>query len=194
MNNKIKNLFLENLNEHIYLANELINDKKLHLNFEKLCTLALKTIKNKNKIILLGNGGSASDSQHIATELTVRFKKNRKAIAALAITTDTSALTAIGNDFSFDEIFSRQIEAIASKGDLVVPISTSGNSPNVLEAIKLCNRRKINIFSILGNNGGKAKKIAKNSIIIPHKSTARIQEFHIFIGHNLCDFLEKKLI
>jgi len=189
-NNKI---FLESLKEHLYLGQEILGSSKVLKGFNKLCKIASIVIKKGNKIIFIGNGGSASDSQHLATELTVRYKKNRAAIRAIALTTDTSALTAIGNDFSFEEIFSRQLEAVASKGDLVIVISTSGNSKNILNALKFCVKKKITTFSLLGNDGGKASKITKNKIIIPSTSTARIQEFHIFVGHNLCEYLEVNL-
>ena len=113
-----KKIFLNSLNDHLKLGNIILNNDSYLSSFEKLCKIALKTYKKGKKIIFLGNGGSAADSQHLATELTVRYKINRKAIRAIALTTDTSALTAIGNDFSFEEIFSRQLEAVASKGDL----------------------------------------------------------------------------
>ena len=188
-----KKIFLNSLNEHLKLGNIILNNDSYLSSFEKLCKIALKTYKKGKKIIFLGNGGSAADSQHLATELTVRYKINRKAIRAIALTTDTSALTAIGNDFSFEEIFSRQLEAVASKGDLVILISTSGNSKNILNAFKFCKKKKISNFSLLGNNGGKMSKLTKNKIIVPSYSTARIQEFHIFIGHNLCEYLELNL-
>ena len=188
-----KKIFLNSLNEHLKLGNIILNNDSYLSSFEKLCKIALKTYKKGKKIIFLGNGGSAADSQHLATELTVRYKINRKAIRAIALTTDTSALTAIGNDFSFEEIFSRQLEAVASKGDLVILISTSGNSKNILNAFKFCKKKKISNFSLLVNNGGKMSKLTKNKIIVPSYSTARIQEFHIFIGHNLCEYLELNL-
>ena len=159
--------------------------------FYKLVLQAKKTIRKKSKIIFLGNGGSAADAQHLATELVVRYKKNRKAIPAIAITTDTSALTAIANDFSFNQIFSRQLEAIASKGDTVIMLTTSGNSSNVLESIKILKKKKISFFIIAGNNGGKASKITKNILLIPSKETSVIQNIHMMYGHVLCEILEE---
>ena len=149
--------------------------------------------KKKKKIIFFGNGGSASDSQHLATELVVKFKKKKNPISALSLTTDTSILTAIGNDFDFEFIFTRQLQALYSKGDLVIPISTSGNSKNIINALKYCKKIKAQTFSFLGNNGGKAIHLSKNSLIIPSNDTARIQEFHILIGHILCEFLDEKI-
>ena len=122
--------------------------KKYLRNFDKLCFECLKTIQNNNKIIFYGNGGSASDAQHLAAELVVRYKKNRKAISAISLATDTSIITATGNDFDFKFIFSRQIEAVAKKGDLAIAITTSGNSQNLIEAAKTLNKMKIKVFAL----------------------------------------------
>lgn len=162
-------------------------------NFYQLCRDASEAIRNKKKIFFLGNGGSASDAQHLSTELTVRFKKNRKAIAALSLATDTSALTAIGNDFGFKKIFSRQLEALANRGDIVIAISTSGNSQNIIEALKFCKKQKIATYAFLGNNGGKAKKFATYSIIFPKASTSITQSMQITIGQIFCEYLEEKI-
>ena len=168
--------------------------EKLNINnlstFFKLCNQAQKTIQNKKKIIFFGNGGSASDAQHLATELTVRYKKNRKAISALSLATDTSALTAIGNDFGFKYIFSRQIEALGNKGDLCVAITTSGNSQNLIEAAKVSKKKGITFYVFSGNKGGKLKRYTKNLILIPSKTTSQIQVVEIFLGQILCDYLE----
>jgi len=158
--------------------------------FFKLCNKAKKAIKEKKKIIFFGNGGSASDAQHLATELTVRYKKNRKAISAISLATDTSALTAIGNDFGFDYIFSRQLEALGNKGDISIAITTSGNSQNLIEASKIAKKKGILFYVFSGNNGGKLKKYTKNLIIIPSKITSQIQVTEIFLGQILCDYLE----
>ena len=159
-------------------------------NFNELLNNGISTIKNGNKIIFFGNGGSAADAQHLATELTVRFKKNRKAMAAIALTTDTSALTAIGNDFNFKYIFSRQMEAIGQEGDLCIAITTSGNSQNLIEAIRIANKKKIKTFCFSGSTGGRIKKYIKNSIIVPSFTTAEIQVVQIFIGQIFCEILE----
>tara|TARA_B100000745_G_C20140859_1_gene391125 strand:+ start:170 stop:757 length:588 start_codon:yes stop_codon:yes gene_type:complete len=162
-------------------------------NFEKLCIKCLKAIKNKKKIIFFGNGGSASDSQHLATELVVRYKKNRKAIASVALSADNSAITAIGNDFNFKYIFSRQIEAIGNPGDIAIALTTSGNSQNLIEACKIANKKRIFTACFSGNNGGKLKKYTKCNVIIPSNITSIIQVTQLLIGQVLCDFLEQNV-
>jgi D-sedoheptulose 7-phosphate isomerase len=191
MANKIDLLFNEELAELKNTLNKknLINSKI----FKKLCQDCLKSIKKRNKIIFFGNGGSAADAQHLSTELTVRYKKNRKAIPAISLATDTSALTAIGNDFDFKYIFSRQIEAIANKGDLCLAITTSGNSQNIIEACKIAKKMGIRFFAFAGNNGGKLKKFTKNIVLIPSKTTSIIQVIEIFLGQILCNFLEDSI-
>lgn len=163
---------------------------KNYQKYIRLCDQCLKTINNKKKIIFFGNGGSAADAQHLATELTVRYKKNRRALSAISLSTDTSALTAIGNDFGFKYIFSRQIEAIATKGDICLAITTSGNSLNIIEAVKTCKKKRINFFALSGNNGGKLKKYTKKIVIIPSKITSQIQVCEIFLGQILCNYIE----
>lgn len=145
------------------------------------------------KIMLCGNGGSAADAQHIAAELVGRFKCNRSALPALALTTDTSALTAIGNDFGFDQIFARQVEALSLPGDLLVTISTSGNSANLVLAARAARAKGCYTLAFLGGDGGRLANEVDSSIVVPSKNTARIQEMHIFIGHVLCELLERQL-
>jgi len=161
--------------------------------FYELVKYIINAIKNDKKIIFFGNGSSAADAQHLATELTVRFIKDRPALPAIALTTDTSALTAIGNDFGFDNIFSRQIEALCVRGDVVVCISTSGNSENVIRGFKTANEIGAVTVALGGGNGGRMTDIAKHSIIVPSDITARIQEMHVLIGHMLCGAIEKEL-
>tara|TARA_X000000950_G_C13704418_1_gene573502 strand:+ start:34 stop:621 length:588 start_codon:yes stop_codon:yes gene_type:complete len=161
--------------------------------FHNLVNQGIKTLSNNGKIILFGNGGSASDAQHLATELTVRYKKNRKALAAISLATDTSTLTAIGNDFSFEEIFSRQIEAICTKKDLAIGITTSGNSKNIIKAVRQCYKQKIPVYILSGNNGGNIKKITKNIIPFPKTSTSHVQTMQIFIGQLFCEIMEERL-
>lgn len=158
--------------------------------FEKFLAAAIATVKNGGKILFFGNGGSAADAQHLATELAVRFIKDRAPIAGIALTTDTSALTAIGNDYGFDYLFSRQIEAIGRKGDLAVAISTSGNSPNVMNAIAACKKQGITVVGFTGKTGGKMAAECDILINVPSTTTARIQEMHILIGHMFCGALE----
>ena len=143
--------------------------------------------------MLMGNGGSAADAQHIAAELVGRFKKERKAMPALALTVDTSSLTALGNDYGFDTIFERQVEALANKNDTVIGISTSGNSENIIRAVNKANSIGAFTIGLLGNDGGKLKDAVNLPIIIPSNDTARIQEVHITIGHIICEIIEEDL-
>jgi D-sedoheptulose 7-phosphate isomerase len=184
--NQVNQLFLKRKLEIFNLFHKL----KFEKNFYILCKESIKAITKGKKIIFFGNGGSAADAQHLATELTVRFKKKRRALPAIALTTDTSALTAIGNDFGFKYIFSRQIEAIGNKGDICIAITTSGNSQNLIEAIKVANKKKLKTFCFSGNNGGKIKKYIKNSVIVPSFATADIQVVQIFIGQTFCEILD----
>ena len=191
MSKELKNFFLSQIEEH-----ELIIKKtKLSLqeNFLRVVEICFKAIKKKNKIIFFGNGGSAADAQHLSTELTVRFSKNRKPISALSLVTDTSSLSAIGNDFGFDFIFSRQIEAIRKKGDVAIGISTSGKSKNVINALKYSYDNGIKTVLFTGKTTKFAEKITNEIISIPAKNTSRIQEAHILIGQMLCNALEFKL-
>jgi D-sedoheptulose 7-phosphate isomerase len=191
---KIKSEIKE-LSKEIYETISLLNKFKMQKNYEfyKLCSTSISAIKKNKKILFFGNGGSASDAQHLATELTVRFEKNRKALPAISLVTDTSTLTAIGNDFHFKKIFSRQIEAIGQKGDVAIGITTSGNSPNIIEAYKQCKKSGLHFFALSGNGGGKLKKYTKNIILIPSKITSKIQTAEILIGQVFCKILEKKL-
>ena len=150
-------------------------------------------LESGGKLMLMGNGGSAADAQHIAAELVGRFKKERKAMPALALTVDTSSLTALGNDYGFDTIFERQVEALTNKNDAVIGISTSGNSENIIRAVNKANSMGAFTIGLLGNNGGKLKDAVNLPIIIPSNDTARIQEVHITIGHIICEIIEEDL-
>ena len=161
-------------------------------NFFKLVNICEKTIKNGNKIIFFGNGGSASDSQHLATELVVRYKNNRKAIPALALSSDNSIITATGNDFGFKYIFSRQMEAIGIQNDVAICLTTSGNSENTIQAFKMAKKKNIITACFSGNKGGKIKKYSDIPIIIPSKTTSTIQVIELMLGQILCDYLERK--
>lgn len=161
--------------------------------FVQLVAASVACLKNGGKILFFGNGGSAADAQHLATELVVRFRKNRPSLAAIALTTDTSALTAIGNDFGFEDIFSRQVEGLGRKGDVVIGISTSGNSPNVLKALKLAREMGLVTVGFGGGTGGKLPEVSDISLIVPSAVTARIQECHILLGHMLCGAIEAEM-
>jgi D-sedoheptulose 7-phosphate isomerase len=145
------------------------------------------------KLMLCGNGGSAADSQHLAAEFTGRFVEDRKPLAALALSTDSSALTCIGNDYSFDDVFSRQVAALGNPGDCLLAISTSGNSRNVIRAVETARRSQIHTIGLLGKDGGFLRALCDVAIVVPSPSTARIQEAHIFIGHTLCGLVEQTL-
>ncbi|MFP4097180.1 MAG: D-sedoheptulose 7-phosphate isomerase [Alphaproteobacteria bacterium] len=177
--------------EHNEVAQKTIHT--LHTHFEAMLNACAKTISNNGKIMFCGNGGSAADAQHLATELSVRFIKDRPAIAGLALTTDTSILTAAGNDYGFEHIFSRQIEALGQKRDTIIAISTSGNSPNIINAIKTAKKRGITTIGLSGRDGGKMRDICDHILIVPSHTTARIQEMHTLLGHMLCGALEQKL-
>ena len=157
---------------------------------EEIASLAIKTLKNNHKIFLFGNGGSAADAQHIAAELTGRFQTERKGLAAIALTTDTSAITSIANDYNFANIYARQIEALANENDLLIGISTSGNSENIVKAIEKGKEMKCQTVGFSGKNGGKLKALCDLNLIIPSDITAHIQETHILIGHTICCLID----
>lgn len=152
-----------------------------------------KSLKAGGKVILMGNGGSAGDAQHIAAEFVGRYKKERKSYPALALNTNTSSLTAIGNDYGYDVTFSRQVEGFAKEGDIVIGISTSGNSANVYKAMEMAKEKGCYTAALLGKDGGTIKNIVDLPIIVKTNNTPRVQECHIFIGHTLCEIVEKEL-
>jgi D-sedoheptulose 7-phosphate isomerase len=159
----------------------------------RLLQEVLNVLKAGGKLLIMGNGGSASDAQHIAAELVGRCLKDRKGLPAIALTTDTSILTAVGNDYGYDEVFRRQVEALGVPGDLVWGISTSGNSENVYRALKFARSGKIRTIALLGRDGGKIRDVADFCVIVPSNDTPRIQEAHITIGHIICEEAERVL-
>ncbi len=178
----------------IFNKSKLLYDNitDVHLNVIKdICNIIINSIKSGGKIILFGNGGSAADSQHIVCELVGRFKDNRRALPAIALTTNTSNLTAISNDFEFGDVFKRQIDALANEKDVVWGITTSGNSENVIRAVERANEKGIITVGFTGNDGGKLKNICNYCLIAPSKDTPRIQEFHIVAAHIICEIVEK---
>ncbi|MBI2251952.1 MAG: D-sedoheptulose 7-phosphate isomerase [Armatimonadetes bacterium] len=160
---------------------------------EEALDLLLTSLKQGGKIVLFGNGGSAADAQHIAAELVGRFTKERPSLPAIALNTNTSIITSIGNDYSFKEIFARQLESILSSKDIVIAISTSGNSANVLKGIKRAKNIGAKIIGFSGKNGGKLSKLVDICLKVPSEITARIQEGHILLGHILCELIEEKI-
>ena len=161
--------------------------------FARLLGVAAEAVRGGGKIMLFGNGGSAADAQHIATELTIRYVTDRPAIAAMALTTDSSALTAAGNDLGFDQIFARQVEALGRAGDLAIGISTSGNSQNVILALQAAKGLGAAAAAFGGRDGGRIRGLADPYLVVPSDVTARIQEMHILLGHLLCAGLEREL-
>jgi len=155
--------------------------------------LISEALKNGNKILLMGNGGSAADAQHMAAEIVGRFRLERRALPAISLTTDTSILTAVGNDYGFDMVFRRQVEALAAKGDVVIGISTSGSSPNVRTALLKAREMGCKTIGILGKDGGTTKDCVDIPLIVPSDETPRIQEGHITVIHIICDLVEKQL-
>ncbi len=156
-------------------------------------TLLVDTFAHGGKLLVMGNGGSAADAQHFVAEIVGRFKMERRALPAVALSTDTSILTAIGNDYGFEAVFSRQVEALALPGDLVVGISTSGNSPNVLKALELARTAGCRTVGLLGRDGGCIKNVCDVALVVPTNDTPRVQEGHITIIHILCDLMEKSM-
>ena len=188
----VKKIFESEINKHISSIDFFL--KNYFDDFNEFLDLVIKTLKKGNKIILFGNGGSASDAQHIAAELVVKYKKKRRSIPAISLSTDTSTLTAIGNDFSFNEIFSRQIESIGKPGDIAIGITTSGKSKNVINALKLAKKKKIISVILTKEKYPKRKQIEKISDFIlgvPAEETARIQELHILVGHLMCAAIDE---
>lgn len=159
----------------------------------RVAQMIIDAMREGGKLLVFGNGGSAADAQHIAAELAFRMGRDRQALPAIALTTDTSLITAIGNDRSFDFIFARQIQALGRKEDIALAISTSGNSPNVIAAVEQARAMKIKTIGLLGNTGGKLATLVDLPLIIPHTETPRIQEVHITIGHIVCQLIEDEL-
>ncbi len=176
--------------DHIRVAEQVLLQST---NIEALARLCSDVILGGGKILLAGNGGSAADAQHLAAELTGRFEMERAALPALALTTDTSAITAIGNDYGFNEIFARQVAALGQDGDVLIVISTSGNSPNLVRAVEVAHTRGVKTIGFLGNTGGVLGEMTNMSFVVPSTVTARIQEMHILIGHILCGYIEKNI-
>ncbi len=160
---------------------------------ERVARACVQVYRSGRKTLLAGNGGSAADAQHIAAELVGRYGFDRPSLPSLALTTDTSNLTAIGNDYGFDRVFSRQLEGMAQEGDLFIGISTSGNSPNVINAFESAKVKGVTTVALVGRDGGKMAAMADFAIVVPSNATPRIQESHILIGHILCDIIEKEL-
>lgn len=183
-------LIIKNIDESIKTKERLKKQVKI---IEKISDLISNTIQKEGKVFLFGNGGSAADAQHIAAELVGKFQKKRKGLPAIALTTNTSILTSIGNDFGYDFVFERQVESLVKSTDLVIGISTSGNSENVLRGIKLAKKIGAITIGLTGSNPNKLEKISDITLKIPSNNTQRIQEAHILIGHIICEIVENRL-
>ncbi len=181
------------IEESIFVKKQLLNQEK---EVKQIINIIYKSLLKGGKVMLCGNGGSAADAQHLAAEFTVRLrpKINRAPIPAIPLSADPSTLTACSNDYGFKKIFLRNLQALYKKNDVLIAISTSGNSENILEVLKYCKRKKINSIGFLGFDGGKAKKYCKISLQVPSKITARIQEAHIFLGHYIFESVERLII
>ena len=183
----MKTIIEKEIAEHLKVAQTMLS---LTNKVEIAAQLCIDTLQEGGKLLIFGNGGSAADAQHIAAELVGRYKVNRKGLSALALTTDSSALTAIGNDFGYKSLFDRQVEALANKGDVLIGISTSGKSINVINALKLGSQLQCKTIGFSGNDGGQMNKICDVNLVIPSKDTPRIQEMHIVLGHTICHLID----
>lgn len=170
-----------------------LDDVSLFSDLARACQMAEWTFRRGHRLLIAGNGGSAADAQHIAAELVSRFFFDRPALPAIALTTDTSILTAIGNDYGFDRVFSRQVEALGMPGDLLVAISTSGKSPNILRAMQVAKEKSMSIIGLTGRSGGAMRPLCDCCIQVASDSTPRIQESHILVGHLIADHVEQAL-
>jgi len=186
MQSIIKNEFSEHLNVTKKTMGSISQPIEIAA---KLC---IDSLRNGNKILIFGNGGSAADAQHMAAELVGRYKTERKGLSAIALTTDTSAITAIANDYGYLHVFDRQVEALANKGDVVIGISTGGSSANVISALKLANNLGCKTIGLSGKGGGKFNSLCDVNIIVPSEDTPRIQEMHIVIGHTICHLIDQE--
>ena len=186
-----RNVINDSLKEHLEVFKTLIGDTTGSI--ERCAGLLLDAVRGGKKVLICGNGGSAADAQHIAAEFVGRYETERRALPAIALTTDTSALTALANDYSFERIFARQVEALASDGDLLIAISTSGNSPNVIAAVMEARRKGCKVVGMTGAGGKKLASLCDACIIVPSQRTARIQEAHITIAHIWCEMVDQDL-
>lgn len=187
MRERIKDILLES----IQVKEEILRNQIESI--YGIATLMIDCLKKDGKVIVFGNGGSASDSQHIAAELVGRFKRDRSALAGIALTTNTSIITSLANDYGYDVVFSRQVEALGKKNDVVLGISTSGKAKNVILGIKQAKKMGIKTVALSGSDGGEVVKLADVSLVVPSKVTARIQEAHITIAHIICEMIEQEL-
>tara|TARA_B110000008_G_scaffold156494_1_gene157302 strand:- start:246 stop:839 length:594 start_codon:yes stop_codon:yes gene_type:complete len=186
----MKSIIKEEFNQHILAAQVTMNS--IAKQIEMATKICINSLNNNGKIIIMGNGGSAADAQHIAAELVGRYKTERKGLSAIALTTDTSAITSIANDYGFSHVFDRQIEALAQKDDVAIGISTGGTSPNVVNALVTANALGCKTIGLSGKDGGDFNSICDVNLLVNANDTARIQEMHILIGHTICHLIEQE--
>lgn len=189
----MQNYIVQSITEGIRLREELLNDRQMLADIETVGNLIVRAFANNHKILLCGNGGSAADAQHIAAEFVGRFVTERRGLPAVALTTDTSILTAVSNDYGFDRLYERQVEALGAEGDILIAISTSGNSANVEKALVKAKAMGLATVGLLGRDGGRCKALCEYPFVVRHPESARIQEMHITIGHILCGIVDNKL-
>lgn len=186
--------FIKNqIEKSLEIKQKMLADNKLILLIEEVARKCIEVYKNGNKVLVAGNGGSAADAQHITSEFVGRFHFDRPGVPSIALTTDTSILTAIGNDYGYEKIFARQIQAIGRKGDMFIGISTSGNSENIIEALKECGNRGIIRVGLTGESGGRMAQLCDYCIKIQSNETPRVQEAHILVGHIICSAVEEEM-
>ncbi len=189
----MKDIIKKRLEESIKVKEDMIKDDKIIESIAEIANIIIDCYKKGNKLVIFGNGGSAADAQHIAAELVSKFKLERKALCAIALNTNTSIITAIANDYEFGKIFERQVEGIVNKGDVVIGISTSGSSENVIRGLLKAKEKNAILVAFTGKSGGKIKNITNIILQIPSDETPRIQEAHITAGHIICEIVEKEL-
>lgn len=194
MTNNYISTFKNRLQKSVELKQSVLLDQSILMRLEKIVELCLDCYRNKSgTLFFAGNGGSAADAQHLAAELVSRFYKDRRGLPAMALHVNTSTLTAIANDYSYEKIFAKQLEAFAKPGDVFIGLSTSGNSKNVIEALEYCRRHQVATVGFTGETGGKMKELCDVLINVPATDTPRIQEVHLHLGHTLCEILEAEL-
>ena len=193
MENNLESHITKHIQKSIKIKNIILSNIELINKIQEVCDLCVDAYKSGNKVILAGNGGSAADSQHIAAEFVSRFRFDRPGLPSIALSTDTSMLTAIGNDYGYEKVFSRQLQANGNVGDVFIAITTSGNSKNLIDAVNSCGDLSITSVGLLGNGGGSIKDLLDYSIVVPSDATEFIQESHIMIGHIICGYIEDAL-
>ena len=192
MSDSFKSIIDQEFNLHLEVTQK--TSSNIIGSIELSAEMCIESIKNDKKILICGNGGSAADAQHIAAEIVGRYKTDRNGLPAIALTTDTSILTSISNDFGFQHIFDRQVQALANEGDTLIGISTGGSSINVINALKLAKTKKCKLIGFSGKDGGEFNNLCDLNLTVPSQDTARIQEMHILIGHTICQLIDEAFI